>query len=79
MSKNNYWVSPTDDGWRARREGADRAAGVFDTQREAEDCARRILCSGVGGELITQGRDGEIRSKDTINSNDPIPPRDKEN
>ena len=79
MAKNNYWVSPTDDGWRARREGADRAAGVFDTQREAEDCARRILYNGVGGELITQGRDGEIRSKDTINSNDPIPPRDIEN
>jgi len=30
-------------------------------------------------ELITQGRDGEIRSKDTINSNDPIPPKDREN
>ena len=43
MAKNNYWVSPTDDGWRARREGADRAAGVFDTQREAEDCARRDI------------------------------------
>lgn len=79
MAKNNYWVSPTDGGWRARREGAERAAGVFDTQREAEICARRILYNGVGGELITQGRDGEIRSKDTINSNDPFPPIDREN
>ena len=53
MSKNNYWVSPSEEGWKAKREGSVRAAGVFDTQREAEDCARRILYNGVGGELIT--------------------------
>lgn len=79
MAKNNYWVSPTDDGWRAKREGADRAAGVFDTQKEAEDRARNILYNNRGGELITQNRQGEIRSKDTINKVDYCPPKDREN
>lgn len=79
MSKNNYWVSPSEEGWKAKREGADRAAGVFDSQEEAENFARDILQNGQGGELITQNRQGEIRSKDTINSNDSFPPIDREN
>lgn len=79
MARNNYWVSPTTDGWKAKREGADRAAGVFDTQREAENFARDLLKNNGGGELITQSQHGSIRSKDTINSFDPNPPRDREN
>ncbi len=79
MAKNNYWVSPTVDGWRAKREGADRAAGIFDTQREAENFARNLLRNNGGGELITQSEHGSIRSKDTINSFDPNPPKDREN
>lgn len=78
MAKNNYWVSPSGDGWKAKREGADRAAGVFDTQRQAENFARNIMKNNSGGELITQSKHGPIRSKDTINSNDPILPRDRE-
>ena len=79
MARNNYWVSPSGDNWKAKREGALRAAGVFDTQREAENYARGILQKGVGGELITQSSRGPIRSKDTINKKDPLPPRDREN
>lgn len=79
MTKNNYWVSPAGEGWKAKREGAERAAGVFETQQEAENYARNIMQNSKGGELITQNRQGEIRSKDTINSHDPLPPRDREN
>jgi len=68
MTKNpspNYWVSPTDDGqWKVQREGAERAAGVFDTQKDA-DARARELATNSGGERITQGRDGRIRSKDS--------------
>lgn len=78
MARDNYWVSPTNDGWKARREGVGRAAGIFETQKEAEDFARRIMQDNGGGELITQNQEGRIRSKDTINSNDPNPPRDRE-
>lgn len=79
MAKNNYWVSPTENGWKAKKEGASKATGIFDTQKEAEGVARRIMYSNGGGELITQNKQGQIRSKDTINSPDPIPPKDTEN
>jgi hypothetical protein len=61
----NYWVSPTDDSrWSVKREGADRAANVFDTQAQANARARQ-LAKESGGERITQGRDGSIVSKDS--------------
>ena len=79
MARNNYWVTQRQDAWATQREGSQRAAGIFDTQREAENRGRQILQNTSGGELITQGRDGKIRSKDTINSHDPFPPKDTEN
>lgn len=79
MKKNNYWVSPDGTGWKAKREGSQRAAGVFDTQRAAENFARGIMQRNGGGELITQNKEGRIRSKDTINNPDPNPPKDREN
>lgn len=78
MGKNNYWVSPDERGWKVQREGTSRAAGITPTQAAAESLARGILQNGQGGELITQGTNGQIRSKDTINSNDPYPPKDRE-
>lgn len=79
MAKNNYWISPKGDDWKAKREGAGKAAGIFDTQRQAENFARNIMKNNGGGELVTQDQHGQIRSKDTINSRDPNPPKDKEN
>ena len=39
----------------------------------------QMLKNQGGGELITKGLDGKIRSKDTIPpGNDPNPPKDKE-
>lgn len=62
----NYWVSPTDDGrWSVKREGADRAANILDTQAKANDRARE-LAKESGGERITQKRDGTIGSKDSF-------------
>ncbi len=78
MAKNNYWISPKEGSWKAQREGSNRASGIFDTQGEAEIFARNILRNNNGGELITQNRQGQIRSKDTINHFDPCPPKDTE-
>jgi hypothetical protein len=68
MSKKqspNYWVTPTPDGrWSVKREGAERAANLFDTQAEANARARD-LATESGGERITQGRDRTIVSKDS--------------
>jgi hypothetical protein len=68
-----------DKNWRDKRLGAERSAGTYATQRQAEDAARQHLRNAGGGELITKGRDGVIRSKDTIApGNDPNPPKDRE-
>ena len=73
----NYWVSPTGDGrWSVKREGADRAANVFGTQRDANSRARD-LAKKSGGERITQKRDGSIGSKDSY-GNDPRSRKDTE-
>jgi len=70
MAKNNYFVSRTEEGWKAKRNGAERAMGIYDTQKEAENSARNVMRNNGGGELTTQGLDGKIRSKDTINGHE---------
>lgn len=65
--------------WANKRNDADRASSLHKTQKEAESSAREMLKNQGGGELITKGVDGLIRSKDTIPpGNDPNPPKDRE-
>ena len=72
----NQWVSPNaKGGWDVQREGALRATRHFDTQAEAIAAGREIA-RNQGCELIIQGRDGQIRDKDSYGP-DPFPPRDK--
>lgn len=73
----NYWVVPANDGgWDVKREGAARASNHFGTQREA-DVRARELAKKSGGERITVGLDGKIRSKDSY-GNDPKSQVDRE-
>jgi hypothetical protein len=78
MAKDNYWISPKGSKFVAQKENSNRVSGIFSTQKKAENFARTILQNNNGGELITQNRHGQIRSKDTINRTDPNPPRDTE-
>ena len=81
MSKGrDRTVYHRDDGqWVNKRNDADKASSVHDTQSQAEKVARDMLQNQGGGELTTMGRGGLIRSKDTIPpGNDPNPPKDKE-
>ncbi len=81
MSKDrDRTVYKRDDGkWVNKRNDAGKASSVHGTQKEANDAARGMLKNQGGGELTTKGRDGKIRSKDTIPpGNDPLPPRDRE-
>lgn len=71
---NQRMVSPHEDGWAVHAPGASRASSVHATQAAAQDAARATLENTGGGELVTQGRDGQIRSKDTIARKDPFPP-----
>ena len=65
--------------WVNKRNDANRASSLHGTQKDAEQAARQNLGNQGGGELTTIGKDGRIRSKDTIPpGNDPFPPRDRE-
>jgi hypothetical protein len=81
MSKpQDRTVYRRDDGtWVNKRNDADKASSVHDTQREAQEAAKEMLKNQGGGELTTKGLNGQIRSKDTIApGNDPCPPKDTE-
>jgi uncharacterized protein YdaU (DUF1376 family) len=68
-----------DDKWVNKRNDADKASSVHDTQKDAIEAAKQMLKNQGGGELTTKGTDGKIRSKDTIPpGNDPNPPKDRE-
>jgi hypothetical protein len=65
--------------WENKRNDADRASSLHETQRGAIDAAKGMLQRQGGGELTTKGVDGKIRSKDTIApGHDPNPPKDRE-
>jgi uncharacterized protein YdaT len=75
MEKKNVHVVPHDDGWAVKREGADRASGVYGTQKEAIDRGREIAKNN-SVENVIHGRNGKIRDKDSYGS-DPNPPKDR--
>ncbi len=78
MTEQRHVVKDGDD-WVVKKPGAERVSSRHDTQREADQRAAEILRKAGGGERVTHGVDGRIRSKDTIApGHDPNPPRDKE-
>lgn len=72
----NQWVSPRENGWAVHGEGNVGDTKICNTQKEAWDVAREIA-KNQRSEVIVQGRDGRIRSKDSF-GNDPCPPKDTE-
>ena len=79
--KRDRTVYRRDDGkWVNKKNSSSKASSVHDTQGEARDTARGMLKNQGGGELTIKGRDGRIRSKDTVSpGHDPNPPKDTEN
>lgn len=71
--KKPVHVTPHDDGWAVRREGASRASSVHRTQAEAEQVGRDRARSDHT-EFLLHGRNGEIRERDSY-GNDPYPPK----
>ena len=65
--------------WPNKRNDAGKSSSIHKTQQDAIDSAEKMLKNQVSGELTIMGRNGRIRSKDTIKpGNDPYPLRDKE-
>lgn len=63
----NIIVGPDGDGgWKATKEGNERASFKGGIQSEIIEKAKINLKNNGGGELTIQGRDGIIRDKDTI-------------
>jgi len=72
--KGNYWTQQRPDGkWESKREGADRASIVTDTQAEAWDYSKD-KAGAAKGEAYLKGRDGKIRERNTYGK-DPYPPK----
>lgn len=71
--KRDRTISRRPDGtWENKRNDAERASSLHDTQKAAQDAARDMLKRQGGGELTTKGVDGKIRDKDTVApGNDP--------
>ena len=66
--------------WVNKKLQNEKATSIHKTQKEAENKARSQIKNEGGGELITKGLDGKIRSKDTIApGNDPKSIKDTEN
>jgi hypothetical protein len=79
MNNDRMVYRRSDGNWANKRNDADRASSLHATQADALSAARQHLVNQGGGELITKGVNGRIRSKDTIApGNDPCPPRDQE-
>lgn len=75
----NYHVTKdkSTGDWRVKREGADRAAGIFGTQGQAEKAAKGLAGNSGGGEVKIHKPSGPIRDSDTVKpGNDPNPPKD---
>lgn len=77
MTKRDIHVVPHQDGWATKKEGADRAGHVADTQREAIEKARD-QARRENVEVVIHRRDGTIRDSDSY-GNDPNPPKDTKN
>jgi len=75
MAKKDIHVVPHKDGWATKKEGAQRAGAVTDTQKEAIAVARD-QAKRENVEVVIHRKDGTIRDSDSYGS-DPHPPTDK--
>jgi hypothetical protein len=55
-----------DGKWASKRSDSSKASSLHDTRGGAVRAARATLKKQGGGELTVLGRDGRIRSKDTV-------------
>jgi len=72
MTKNLH-VVPNDDKWAVKRENAQRASVIVDTQKEAIEVAKQFAINSKS-EVFIHGKDGQIRQRNSY-GNDPFPPK----
>ncbi len=75
----NYHVTKNKDldKWQAKKEGAERVSGFYDTQVKAEKADKGFAGNNGGGEVRIHRPTGPIRDSDTVSpAKDPNPPKD---
>ena len=75
MAKKDIHVVPHDQGWATRKEGSQRAGGVYPTKTDALGQARG-QAKREHVEVVIHGKDGKIQDSDSY-GRDSMPPRDK--
>lgn len=75
MAKGDHRVTPADGGWKHKKDGNQRASGIYETQKEAWDAAKGAARS-EGTEAFLHGENGQIRERNSY-GNDPCPPKDR--
>ncbi|MDR8018555.1 DUF2188 domain-containing protein [Nesterenkonia aerolata] len=76
MADYDVQYNKNTDDWSAKRAGASRTAGRFDTQAAAHDAARGYAARSGGGEVRDHRKDNnQIRNTDTVGKKDPHPPK----
>lgn len=75
MTKKDIHVVPHKDGWATKKEDAQRAGVVVDTQKAAIERARS-QAKRDHVEVVIHRKDGTIRDSDSY-GNDPHPPKDE--
>lgn len=73
MAKGDHRVTPTEDGWKHKKDGNQRASGIYETQQEAWDASKEAA-KRDGAEAVLHGRNGQIRERNSYGS-DPCPPK----
>lgn len=61
---DNYHLTHDDDGWKLKREGAERATKRFDTKEEGMDFSKKFMRKHSGS-LKIHKKDGEIQEERT--------------
>jgi len=74
MTKKDYHVVPNGEGWAVKREGAERASSLHETQGAAIGTGRDLARANQT-ELVIHRPNGQIRDSDSY-GNDPHPPKD---
>ena len=73
--KRDIHVVPRKDGWATKKEGSERAGGVYDTKIDALEQARN-QARRERVDVVIHGKDGIIQDTDSY-GNDPYPPLDR--
>lgn len=74
-SRTTYHVTKTDDGWKGKKEGAERASVKGDTKEEVLKKTIDIAKNKGDSSVVIHGKDGKIQEERTYpKSSDPYPP-----